>query len=104
MHNIDDAYSQENLVSVDPFQYNAVLLAVARQLLPAFVNKDSVQIDDPFMGLMTDGRYMMVFIPYPDRRFYAPKVDYDLWVEFEKINPDGAKPVLRPDSYLGPDS
>lgn len=96
MKTIDDVYTQEHLVTVDIYQFNAVLMALARQKLPAFINRNSVQMNKPFLGLETDGRFMMVQPLYPDRRFYAPKVDYDLWVEFERIDPEGSKPRVRP--------
>lgn len=91
MKSIDEVYVQENLVTVDLYQFNAVLLSLARQQLPSFVNEYSIQNYEPFLSLITDGRYILVRPNFPDRRFYAPKVDYDLWIEFEKINPEGAK-------------
>jgi hypothetical protein len=96
MKNLDDVYELENLVTVDPYQFNAVLLALARQKLPSFVNKDSIQTDTPFLSLETNGKVMMIQPPYNDRRCVAPKVDCDLWDEFERIDPEGAKPKLRP--------
>lgn len=96
MKNLDDVYELENLVTVDPYQFNAVLLAIARQKLPAFVNKDSIQTDTPFLSLETHGKVMMLQPEYTDRRCFAPKVDSDLWDEFERIDPEGAKPKLCP--------
>lgn len=96
MHTVDEAYAQENLVSVDPFQFNALLLALATTELSSFLNETSTQINEPFFGGLTDGRYLFVVPIYPDRRFYAPRVDYDLWVAFETLDPEASKPRLRP--------
>lgn len=91
MKDIDEVYVMENLITVDLYQFNAVLFSLLRQQLPSFINKDSIQTEEPFLSLITDGRYILVRPNFPDRRFYAPKVDYDLWVEFENIDPEGAK-------------
>ena len=96
MQTLDELYELDNLVTVDTYQFNAVLFALARKKLPNFINKNSIDNGYPFLSLVTDGKVMLLQPPATDRRFFAPKVDHDLWLEFERIDPDGAKPVLAP--------
>lgn len=97
MASVDEVYAQEHLVTIDPFQFNALILALARHKLPNFImTKDWIEYDKPFLGLEWNGKMLLIQPCFPDRRFYAPKVDYDLWVEFETIDPEGAEPKVRP--------
>lgn len=96
MQKLDELYALDNLVTIDTYQFNAVLFALARQKLPKFINNESINNSHPFLSLVTDGKVMLLQPPANDRRFFAPKVDHDLWLEFKRIDPDGAKPSLAP--------
>lgn len=94
MLTLDDLYNLPNLILIDNSQFNALLFAYARKKLDSFINEPTQQKYSPAMCLIAGERYLFVLPKYPDPRFFAPKVDRDLWEAFKLIDPVGSKSTL----------
>lgn len=98
MKTLDEIYNQEHLRTIDIYQFNHLLFALARSQLngkmSGYITDDCIQEFEPALILITHGRHLIVRPNYPDPRFFEAKVDKDMWAEFERVEPEKSKPVL----------
>lgn len=96
MPTLDFMYEQPNLIEIDPYQFKAFLFGFARERekFPDYMMTADDKSDDSAMVLLYNDRYLFVYPNPPDKRWYFPKIDSELWEIFKKIDPVGSEPVL----------